>query len=48
MFNAYFELVLHKMPLEQAKAYLNELHVFYAAGWMKIMGQCPHNFSRIS
>ena len=39
MFNAYFELVLHEMPLEQAKAYLYELHAFYTAGWMKIMGQ---------
>lgn len=39
MFNAYFELIIHEMPLEQAKAYLNELRAFYTAGWMKIMGQ---------
>lgn len=38
MFNAYFELVLHEMPLEQAKAYLYELHAFYTAGWMENYG----------
>lgn len=39
MFNAYFELIIHEMPLTQAKAYLQELRAFYTAGWMKIMGQ---------
>lgn len=39
MFNAYFELILHAMPIEQAEKYLSELHEFYEAGWMKIMGQ---------
>ncbi len=39
MFNAYFELIIHEMPLEQAEKYLNELREFYTAGWMKIMGQ---------
>ncbi len=39
MFNAYFELVIHEMPLEQALAYLKELRAFYTAGWLKIMGQ---------
>ncbi len=39
MFNAYFELILHEMPLEQAKQYLRDLQVFYSAGWAKIMGQ---------
>lgn len=39
MFNAYFELIIHEMPLEQAKAYPEELRAFYTAGWMKIMGQ---------
>ncbi len=39
MFNAYFELVIHEMPLEQAENYLTELREFYTAGWMKIMGQ---------
>ena len=39
MFNAYFELIIHEMPLDQAKAYLEELRSFYTAGWMKIMGQ---------
>lgn len=39
MFNTFFELVIHKMPLEQAENYLVELREFYTAGWMKIMGQ---------
>lgn len=39
MFNAYFELLIHDMPLAQAETYLNEMWNFYSAGWMKIMGQ---------
>lgn len=39
MFNAFFELVIHEMPLEKAKIYLSEMRDFYTAGWMKIMGQ---------
>lgn len=39
MFNAYFELIIHEMPLKQAEEYLNELQDFYTAGWMKIMRQ---------
>lgn len=39
MFNAYFELMIHKMPLDQAEKYLSELQEFYTAGWLKIMGQ---------
>ena len=39
MFNAYFELIIHEMPLEDAKRYLDELRAFYTAGWLKIMGQ---------
>lgn len=39
MFGAFFELVIHEMPIEQAKIYLEELRQFYTAGWMKIMGQ---------
>lgn len=39
MFNAYFELIIHEMPLEQAEKYLSEMWEFYSAGWMKIMGQ---------
>ncbi len=39
MMNAYFEMILHEMPLENAKIYLSELNDFYTAGWMKIMGQ---------
>lgn len=39
MFNTFFELMIHEMPLEAAKHYLNEMRAFYTAGWMKIMGQ---------
>ncbi len=39
MFNAYFELIIHEMPLDQAERYLEEMWKFYSAGWMKIMGQ---------
>ena len=39
MFNTFFELIIHEMPLEEAKHYLNEMRAFYTAGWMKIMGQ---------
>ena len=39
MLNAYFEMILHDMPPEYAKQYLQELNDFYTVGWMKIMGQ---------
>lgn len=39
MFNAYFELIIHEMPLQEAEKYLSELRDFYTAGWLKIMGQ---------
>ena len=39
MIGAFFEMVLHKMPYEEAKVFLQQLNDFYTAGWMKIMGQ---------
>ncbi len=39
MIGAFFEMVLHRMPFEEAKAFLQQLNDFYTAGWMKIMGQ---------
>lgn len=39
MMNAYFEIMIHDMPLEKAVHYLEELNDFYTAGWIKIMGQ---------
>ena len=39
MFNTFFELIVHEMPLVEAKHYLQEMRAFYTAGWMKIMGQ---------
>ena len=38
MMNAYFEMILHDMPLDKARQYLAELIDFYTAGWMKLMG----------
>lgn len=39
MFNTFFELIIHEMPLEEAEYYLQEMRAFYTAGWRKIMGQ---------
>ena len=39
MFNTFFELIIHEMPLEEAKHYLETMRTFYTAGWMKLMGQ---------
>lgn len=39
MINAFFEMVLHKMPFDDARVFLQQLNDFYTAGWMKIMGQ---------
>lgn len=38
MFAAFFELVVHDMPIDQAKKYIWDLRDFYTAGWVKIMG----------
>lgn len=38
MFAAFFEMVIHDMPLADAKQYLQDLRAFYTAGWQKIMG----------
>lgn len=39
MFNAFFEMIIHRMELQEAEVFLEELKQFYTAGWMKIMGQ---------
>lgn len=39
MFNAFFELIIHEIPFDEAEYYLKEMRTFYTAGWMKIMGQ---------
>ena len=39
MFNTFFEMIIHEMPLKDAEYYLKEMRAFYTAGWMKIMGQ---------
>lgn len=38
MLTAYFEMIIHDMPIAQAHEYLRELREFYTAGWQKIMG----------
>lgn len=39
MFNTFFELIIHEMPIKEATYYLKEMRAFYTAGWLKIMGQ---------
>lgn len=39
MFNTYFELIIHEIPIERAENYLSEMWDFYCAGWYKIMGR---------
>lgn len=38
MFTAFFEMIIHDMPIEQACENLKDLRAFYTAGWQKIMG----------
>jgi len=38
MFAAFFEMVIHDMPITQARENLKDLRAFYTAGWQKIMG----------
>lgn len=37
MFSAYFELIIHDIPKEQAQECTDQLLEFYTAGWKKIM-----------
>ena len=38
MFAAFFEVIVHDIPREEADEYVNQLLAFYSAGWGKIMG----------
>ena len=38
MFYAFFEIVVHEIPKENAEAYIRQLVDFYEAGWKKITG----------
>lgn len=38
MFNAFFEMIIHDMPLGRAKECLKGLRQFYTAGWSRLMG----------
>ncbi len=37
-FSAFFEVVAHDMPKEQAVQYVKDLRAFYTAGWQKMLG----------
>ena len=37
MFSGIFEVVIHDMPREKARSYLDYLNEFYTAGWMRWM-----------
>ena len=39
MFKAFFEIIIHEMPPDDALKFIKQLHDFYSAGWLKIMGQ---------
>lgn len=39
MFNTFFEMIIHQMPMDQAEIYLKNMREFYTAGWMKILKQ---------
>ena len=38
LFAGIFEVVVHDMPKEEAKEYLEQFHRFHAAGWSELMG----------
>lgn len=38
LFSAFFEVIIHDIPYEDAVKYTEELRAFYSAGWKKIMG----------
>lgn len=37
-FSAFFEMVIHDMPQDQAYAFIHDLRTFYTAGWRQILG----------
>ena len=40
MFTAFFELLIHKNDIGEAKTYLKQLREFYTAGWMRLFDMC--------
>lgn len=38
LFSAFFEMIIHDVPYENAKCYVRDLKDFHTAGWRKIMG----------
>lgn len=38
LFSAFFEVIIHDIPHENAAEYLEELKAFYTAGWEKNYG----------
>ena len=44
LFSAFFEVIIHDIPHENAAEYLEELRVFYTAGWKKLWDFNPYIF----
>ena len=40
MFTAFFELLIHKNDIGEAKTYLEQLREFYTACWMRLFDMC--------
>ena len=38
MFHGIFEVVVHDMPYDRAKRYVQQLQAFFLAGWHSLMG----------
>ena len=47
-FSGFFEIVVHRMPKEEALGYVRALRDFYTAGWQKIMGLSALEFLSVS
>ena len=42
MFTAFFELLIHKNDIGEAKTYLGQLREFYTAGWARLFDMAVH------
>lgn len=42
MFSAFFELLLHRSRIQEAKLYLKQLRAFYTAGWREVFEMSQH------
>lgn len=37
MFRTFFEMIIHRWPLEKSETYLQQMRAFYTAGWMRLL-----------